>query len=69
MLKEFKRITKIIPKDAKHYQVIAQSINRQIIKNKYLAIYNKSESLSVRGHFFTILLSNFYNHLSNSLIV
>ena len=59
MLKEFKRITKIYQKNPKHYQVITQSINRQIIKNKYLAIYNKSESLSVRGHFFTICFQIF----------
>ena len=69
MIKEFKRITKIYQRNPKHYQVITQSNNRQIITNKYLVIYNKSESLSVRGYFFTILLSKFYNHLSNSLIV
>ena len=32
MLKEFKRITKMYQKNPKHYQIITQSINRQIIK-------------------------------------
>ena len=34
MIKEFKRITKMYQKNPKHYQIITQSINRQIIKNK-----------------------------------